>query len=212
MRLCTGNPAYRFLHILLAPPRPTCTLARRSVVGGFSDLLGEDVCVTGVAGDFTDHAQVDEAHAYCADEAVRGGDLGEGFVLGYVEAAVTADRKAGAVFETPASQGALKPVAFRGSTKTANSASSTPAASTAAMSTVIGWTAPCSPTATKSRSATCVWCSWHCGLRSDSSDDSIQRSEPQENQSRYGGWTLTRWVTVRLRSHLTLALLRRGIV
>jgi hypothetical protein len=108
MRLCTGNPAYRFLHILLAPPRPTCTLARRSVVGGFSDLLGEDVCVTGVAGDFTDHAQVDEAHAYCADEAVRGGDLGEGFVLGYVEAAVTADRKAGAVFETPASPGCVE--------------------------------------------------------------------------------------------------------
>jgi len=52
---------------------PICRLARRGVVGGVSDLLGEDVCVTGVAGDFSDHAEVDEAQAYCAYEAVLGG-------------------------------------------------------------------------------------------------------------------------------------------
>jgi hypothetical protein len=70
----------RFLLVALHIPAyspgsavPICRLARRGVVGGVSDLLGEDVCVTGVAGDFTDHAQVDEAQAYCADDAVLGG-------------------------------------------------------------------------------------------------------------------------------------------
>ena len=72
----TGNPAYPAGSVV-----PTYRLARLGAVGGFSDLLGEDVCVTGVAGDFTDHAQVDEAQAYCADESVLG-DVVEGVAGG----------------------------------------------------------------------------------------------------------------------------------
>ena len=52
---------------------PIRRLVWRGVGGRFSDSLGEDVCVAGVAGDFTDHAQVDKAQAYCADEAVLAG-------------------------------------------------------------------------------------------------------------------------------------------
>jgi hypothetical protein len=42
-------------------------------VGKGSDLFGEDVGVAGVAGDFGDEPEVDEAQAHCADEAVVGG-------------------------------------------------------------------------------------------------------------------------------------------
>jgi hypothetical protein len=74
------------------------------------DLLGEDVCVPGVPGDFGDHAQVDESQAHGADmvvfdsvvqvvirgqvvgpltrRSVRGDHVGEGVVVGDVEAAI----------------------------------------------------------------------------------------------------------------------------
>ena len=76
------------------------------------DLLGEDVRVTGVPGDFGDHAQIDESQTHSADmvmfdsvvqvvvrgqfvrpltrRIVRGDHVGEGFVVGDVEAAIAA--------------------------------------------------------------------------------------------------------------------------
>lgn len=38
---------------------------------GRLNLLGEDVGVTGVPGDFGDHAQVDESQAHGADDELR---------------------------------------------------------------------------------------------------------------------------------------------
>jgi hypothetical protein len=90
--------------------------------------------VTGVPGDFGDHAQVDESQGHGADKVVfdsvvhmvvgcqfvrpltrRGvfGDhVGRGFVVGDVEAAATACGVAVAFLDAHARQGSLKPNAF----------------------------------------------------------------------------------------------------
>jgi hypothetical protein len=52
---------------------PHRSLGWRAAVDRRSDLLGKDVCVAGVAGDLTDHAEVDEAEGHRTDETVFGG-------------------------------------------------------------------------------------------------------------------------------------------
>jgi hypothetical protein len=131
----TGNLAYS-IPAYSSRAAPHRTLGWRGVVDRRSDLLGEDVRVAGVAGDLTDHAEVDEAESHRTDETVFGGvvegvvgsdfircraglrlfvnNLGQGFVVGNLEAVVAADRMASAVFKTSAGQGALKPDPFGG--------------------------------------------------------------------------------------------------
>ena len=48
-------------------------LDRCGAVGNCPDLLNEDVGVAGVASHLGDHAEVDEAQAYCADKVVVDG-------------------------------------------------------------------------------------------------------------------------------------------
>lgn len=66
---------------IVMPVRRWRGLPAPVVVDGCADLFGEDVCVAGVACDLADHAEVDEAQAHGADEAVFGGVI-QGVVCG----------------------------------------------------------------------------------------------------------------------------------
>ena len=77
----SGKSAYSIRAYSSSSAVPHRTLGGRGVVDRRSDLLGEDVGVAGVAGDLTDHAEVDEAETDRADEAVFGGVV-EGVVGG----------------------------------------------------------------------------------------------------------------------------------
>jgi hypothetical protein len=106
------------------------------LASGIPDLLDEDVCVSCVAGEFGDHAQIDESKADCADDVVLydvvefvtggdgagasacllvlGDDVGERFCAVDAEAAVAARGVTIAVFGVDARERSLEPNALRG--------------------------------------------------------------------------------------------------